>query len=478
LPPHAAPVAPVASTAQAAGAPLSIGAHLNLSVLWFALNFQFAALLPVVIPAQIALFVAPGAAGNARQALLLAALAAIGAAVTLVMQPLVGALSDRTTLRMGRRRPYIVGGTLLLLAGLALLALTHNLVLYVAGLTIVVIAHTISGTAYQGLLPDCVPEHQRGTASGYMGLMTMLGTAGSLAVASLLLSQSGAGHALVDAIAHGASEYYGIAGLIVLAAAVITVVGVRETPLPDQASSRSHASHTSTHHLHAVRRRERLRRHLDALWLDPWRHHNFRWVFLTRGFVMLGLALFMTFIAYYFARVVHTTNFVQATAINAVMALLGAVCSALLLGMLADRMPKVPVVCVSTGFMAAAALVFVVAPPGGIPLWPLGILFGLGYGAFTSVDWALALDALPSLSACGKDLGLWSIASTLPGILAPVVGGAVIVAAGALGVTDLGYRCVFALATLSLVLGALFVLKVRETRRTGRTADQQDSAAA
>jgi Na+/melibiose symporter-like transporter len=467
--------------------PLSIGAHLNLSVLWFALNFQFAALLPVVIPAQIALFVAPGAAGNARQALLLGALAAIGAAVTLVMQPLVGALSDRTTLRMGRRRPYIVGGTLLLLVGLALLALTHNLVLYVAGLTIVVIAHTISGTAYQGLLPDCVPEHQRGAASGYMGLMTMLGTAGSLAVASLLLSQSGAGHALVVAIARGASEYYGIAGLIVLAAAAITVVGVRETPLPDQTSSRSPASpashtsqtsHTSPPRLHAVRRRERLRHRLDALWLDPWRHHNFRWVFLTRGFVMLGLALFMTFIAYYFARVVHITNFVQATAINAVMALLGAVCSALLLGLLADRMPKVPVVFVSTGFMAAAALVFVVAPPGAIPLWPLGILFGLGYGAFTSVDWALALDALPSLSACGKDLGLWSIASTLPGILAPVVGGAVIVAAGALGATDLGYRCVFALATLSLVLGALFVLKVRETRRAGRAADQQGSAAA
>jgi MFS family permease len=467
----------VATTTQEAAGPLSIGAHLNLSVLWFALNFQFAALLPVVIPAQIALFVAPGAAGNAHQALLLGALAAIGAAVTLIMQPLIGALSDRTTLRMGRRRPYIVGGTLLLLVGLALLALTHNLVLYIAGLTIVVIAHTISGTAYQGLLPDCVPEHQRGTASGYMGLMTMLGTAGSLAVASLLLSQSGAGHALVAAIARGASEYYGIAGLIVLAAAVITVVGVRETPLLDVARSRAHTTYT-TPRLHAVGRRERLRHRLDALWLDPWRHHNFRWVFLTRGFVMLGLALFMTFIAYYFARVVHITNFVQATAINAVMALLGAVCSALLVGMLADRMPKVPVVCVSTGFMAAAALVFVVAPPGGIPLWPLGILFGLGYGAFTSVDWALALDALPSLGACGKDLGLWSIASTLPGILAPVLGGAVIVVAGALGVTDLGYRCIFALATLSLVLGALFVLKVRETRQAGRTADHQDSAAA
>ncbi len=448
----------------AAMASLSIGEHLNLSVLWFALNFQFAALLPIVIPAQIALFVVPGAAGNARQALLLGALAAIGAMVTLVLQPVVGALSDRTATRLGRRRPYILGGTLLLLIGLALLALTHDLALYITGLTVVVVAHTVSSTAYQGLLPDRVPDHQRGAASGYMGLMTMLGTVGSLAVASLLLSQRGIGQSIAAAIAHGASMYYAVAGLIVLVAAGITVVGVREVPYSCVVAERPEATCQTFHSRFAV-----LRRRLALLWLEPWRHHNFRWVFLTRGFVMLGLALFMTFIAYYFARVAHITNFVQATAINAVMALLGAVCSTLVLGIVADHMPRVPVVFIATGAMALAALAFVVAP-GAIPLWPLGILFGLGYGAFTSVDWALALDALPSLSASGKDLGLWSIASTLPGILAPVLGGAVIVCAGALGLTALGYRFVFALATLSLALGALFVLKVRETRRFGTAA--------
>jgi MFS family permease len=438
---------------------------LGLSFLWFALNFTFAALLPIVIPAQIVLFIAPGAAGNAQQALFLGGLAALGAVTAVIIQPVAGALSDRTRSRLGRRRPYVLGGGVIMLGGLTLLAATHNMALYVAGLFLVVVANTVSGAAFQGLVPDRVPAEQRGVASGYVGLMTLLGTVGSLAVASLLLGQGG-GHGSAAAglaTAHGAALFYGLGALVLLGGIVVTFVGVRETPhfplhLPHHHAAKTNED-TST-------RRERLAR----MWLAPWRHANFTWVFLTRGFVMLGLALFMTYIEYYFARVAHLTNFVQATAINAIMALLGAVASTLLLGALSDRMRRrVPIVFGASACMALAALAFVVAP-GQIPLWPLGILFGLGYGAYMSVDVALAIDALPSRSEAGKDLGLWSTASTLPGILAPMLGSVVIFAADRFGETALGYRAVFGLATLFLVLGAAFILKVRETRRTHEEA--------
>jgi MFS family permease len=443
---------------------------LGMSVLWFALNFQFAALLPIVVPAQILLLVTPGTAGSSQQALVLGGLAALGAITAVILQPLVGALSDRTVSRLGRRRPYIIAGGVLMLVGLTLLAASHMIVPYIIGLFLVVVANTVSSTAYQGLVPDKVPVKQRGVASGYMGLMTILGTVGSLAVASTLLGQSTtSGHSSSVAGAfHGAALFYALASGVLVASVLLTVAAVREVP---------HHLHHHHHHSHshdpaagtadpaATNHSDKplLRQRLAHMWLTPWRHANFTWVFLTRGFVMLGLALFMTYIEYYFARVQHLPNFIQATAFNAIMALLGAVCSTLVLGIMSDRTRRVPIVFVSTACMATAALTFVVAP-GRLPLWPLGILFGLGYGAYMSVDVALAVDALPSRSDAGKDLGLWNIASTLQSVIAPLLGSIVILVAGRLGVIALGYRTIFGLATVFLILGAIFILKVRETR--------------
>jgi MFS family permease len=175
---------------------------------------------------------------------------------------------------------------------------------------------------------------------------------------------------------------------------------------------------------------------------------------------MMGLTLFMTFIEYYFANVAHVTNFVQATAVVALLALFGAICSALLLGIYSDRVRRAPIVCVSTLLMATASFAFVIAP-GSFPLWILGILFGIGYGAYTSVDWALAIDAMPQLSTVGKDFALWGSSTNLSSILAPALGSLMIYLVSFYAATALGYRLVFAVATLFLIYGAIFVLKIR-----------------
>lgn len=441
---------------------------IGLSLPWFALNFQFAALLPIVIPTQILLFVAPGSTGNAQQALFLGGLAALGALTALVLQPTTGALSDRTRTRLGRRRPYIFASAIGLLVGLSLLALTHEIALFIAGLFIVVVANTVGTTACQGLVPDCVPAVQRGTASGFMGLMTLLGTVGSLAVASILLGASASGGAATNGIAQGAALYYALAAGVVIIFASIPLATIKENALARR-NGHPGARPSTQREADAPSRR---RAGLTAL-LHPWRHPNFRWVFLTRGFVMLGLALFMTYIEYYFARVAQSANFIQATATIAILALAGAVMSTLLMGVLSDRIGRrAPIVCVASAFMALAALAFVVAP-GRAPLWPLGILFGLGYGAYMSVDVALAVDSLPSLHAAGKDLGIWSMASTLPSVLAPILGSVVIALTSIFGQTVFGYRAVFALATVFLILGAGLVLRVREPRRHKTPARRQ-----
>ena len=79
-----------------------------------------------------------------------------------------------------------------------------------------------------------------------------------------------------------------------------------------------------------------------------------------------------------------------------------------------------------------------------------------------SVDWALSIDALPSLEHAGKDLGLWDASVTLPAIIAPLFGSLIINIGAHFGQLELGYRLVFTSAAIFLVVAAICVLFVRE----------------
>lgn len=436
--------------------PLSLLDQLLLSNFWFALNFQSSALLPVVVAAQVLLFVS-----NQDKVVLFGILSTVGTLAALLAQPLIGALSDHTRVHYGRRRPYILLGTVLSLIGMALLAKTASLLVFALAFLLVQIASNGSTAAYQSLIPDRVPPEQRGSAAGYMGLMTIFGSFASLAAAAYLFSNVGPGPNQAAEIQDDSSAFYLLTGVILLVTTIITVIGIAEnrpgelpSPKPDTPA--------------LTARRVPWRRRVVELWVAPLRHYNFRWVFLTRLSLMMGLWLFQTFIEYYLDDVLHLDNFIEATGVLAGLALVGAVVSAVAAGWLSDKTGRVKIVYLASGLMALAASAFVVAPSAWL-LWPMAVLFGLGYGAYLSVDWALAVDALPSLQEAGKDMGLWSIASNLPTVAAPVVGSVVItLVAALLHDAALGYRLVFALAALTLIAAAVFIIKVREERPARR----------
>ncbi|RYY34299.1 MAG: MFS transporter, partial [Sphingomonadales bacterium] len=89
----------------------------------------------------------------------------IAAPITgLLVQPVIGHLSDRTWTRLGRRRPYMLAGALL--TGLALLAMPSATTLWSASLMLWVLTASINVAMepFRALVADTLPEPQRTSA--------------------------------------------------------------------------------------------------------------------------------------------------------------------------------------------------------------------------------------------------------------------------------------------------------------------------
>src|ERR1700730_11087687 len=207
---------------------LTFRGQLVLNVLWFALNAQSAALLPIVIPAQIVLFITSKQVGSVQQVLFLSWLMIGASVISLFLPPLIGTLSDRTQGGFGRRRPYIVIGGLLVMLSTPLLVSAGSLVIFVGGLALLLLGKNILAPAYQSLVPDRVPGEQRGETSGYVGGITILGNVVGLALAAFLLGRVNQHSFSIETIRANAGIYYAVTAFLVLAAIVVTVCGVRE----------------------------------------------------------------------------------------------------------------------------------------------------------------------------------------------------------------------------------------------------------
>jgi MFS family permease len=412
---------------------LSLQHQVTLSALWLGLNFQSSALLPIVVPAQVLLLIDRGAVASSNQALAVSAISFGAAIIAIVVTPAAGAASDRLRSRFGRRRQLIVAGVLVAVVGQAALAASTPLFLFIAGLVIVSVGANVVTAAYQGMLPDVVNVSQRGAASGWLGFMTLIGSVGSLAAAGALLGNVSPGPKLGAEVSHGALLFYTLSAIVLALSAAVTVLGIEERAAP---SGPPHP------------------------WMQLLRHEPFRVVFAARALVMIGLTLFLTYIEYYLAATNGATAFVGATVAIALLALFGALVSSLALGIASDRVPRVRIVVAANLAMAAAAWIFVFAP-AQFPLAPLGILFGLGYGAYLSVDWALAIDSLPGQTSSARDLGIFTVSINLPSLIAPALGGVVIVLANVAGIGSLAYRLVFSLAAISLLLGVVVIRRLR-----------------
>ena len=122
---------------------------------------------------------------------------------------------------------------------------------------------------------------------------------------------------------------------------------------------------------------------------------------------------------------------------------------------------------VSLALQALVVTVFLFAHSYPLAI-AMGVVFGLGYGAYISVDWALATDVLPSMDDYARDMGVWHVALTLPQVIGAPIAGVLLDLGQAygpgVGLPTLGYTLLFSLALLFFILGTVFVSRIKRAR--------------
>lgn len=421
-----------------------------LSLYWFGASVHWTVILITTLPAQASLI-----GGDAVKGQTLGIVLSFGALVSMIVAPVFGALSDRIVTRFGRRRPWIVVGTLMNLVGLVGLAVfpkpndLSSLPLYIFAFMWVEFWNNVATAPYSALIPDVVPKEQRGSASGWYGLMSIFGTLVG-AVIPFAFTVNGVTNL---------TALYVFVGVVLFFSMLGTVVFVHEpkvTKVPPPFV---------------------LPQFVRNLF-SPMRDHDFRWVFFTRFLMVMGTFTVQQFLQYYMGDVVKTFNFfnvftaqnaIEATSVFLLLFIVGALPSSISAGILSDRFGRKLMVYISSAFQAAVPLIFIFFAPEFTITALLGLIFGIGYGAYQSVDWAMASEVLPSEEDYAKDMGVWHIAMTLPQVIATPIAGFLLDSFNRIGSSGgapstLGYNVIFALAAFYFILGTVLVRRIRKVR--------------
>jgi MFS family permease len=416
---------------------------LQISLYWFGISAIWGG-WSIIGPARLDDLVGTDAAGRAY-----AAIGVIGAFIALAVQPTVGSISDFTTSRWGRRKPYIAIGASLDLLFLIGLASSQTYLSVIAFVLLLQFSSNFAQGPFQGYVPDLVPEPQVNVASGLMGIMSVFGVIGGVAIAAAGLAES---DFFVPTIA---------LGFIELTLAIATVIFVREGRRAKPREGRSW-----------------FRIAAETWGTDILQERSYVWLLASRLCLLMAAGILPNVIVWYMERSLgiaksdERTWIIAATAIVGVMTLLSAMPAALMAG----RVGRKTVIYTSALTGAVGMTAFALAPE--IPIALAGAIFiGIGSGAFLSVDWALMTSIIPKASS-GRYMGMSNVATALGTTALPiVVGGLVADHFVQAGDPAAGPRVALLVAVGLYGLGSLLLRPVREPPPSRQLAQLRRSTA-
>lgn len=340
-----------------------------------------------------------------------------------LVQPVVGAMSDRTRTRIGRRKPFFIIGVTLTAASLLFLSTYPPLVPMLLVLAVNAFFLNVAVDPYTAMLADIVPQDQRGRVGALLAVFALLGAFSLTIFASQVWDRSPQLVFIVVA-----------AGLVITW--TITTIGVREPASPP-------------------RPREPLRVDVAGYLRDlVGRRELMKYVFAVL-FYWLGSGGVVPFITRFGTEVLGMQE--GESFLLAAPALIGGVVGAIAGGYLADRRGKKPVIAVAMLLLAIGAAIAGLLVSSTFQAYAaLGVL-GLANGAVFALLVPLLVDLVPPERAAemtGLGSGVWSLAQPVGAF-----------AAGVLIQVTANYRSAFVGAAVLMLLSFVILLAVRPPRR-------------
>jgi len=403
--------------------------YIKISIFGFAVAALWSSLHSIILPLRLLDF-----ASESVKNTYLGLLTFVGLVLAMAVQPVAGAVSDRSAFGWGRRRPYIlVGATLaiLLLPGIGIAGS------YAAIFVIYCLLQIFSNTAqgpFQAFIPDLVPEGKRGLASGVKTLLEIGGGVALLYPVAFLMDRYSTGGGL-----HWLELALYALAIVLLGAMLVTVITVKEQPGSGSGLPLRSALAAS------------FRINIGA-------NRTFIWFLASRLLILMAFTTIQTFALYFLRDVVGVDSPAQATARFSMVAVAGMLLVVYPAGRLSDRIGRRPLV-LSAGLLGALGVVLILLFQHSYTVVLLsGGLVGISFGAFMSTNWALATD----LVAKGEEaryLGLTNMATAGGAALARLIGPVIdFFNAQSFG---LGYQVMLLACLLYFIIGSALVVRVK-----------------
>lgn len=416
--------------AESAGSQPKVGAR----YIWLMVLAQFGVFMAFITPIAISLAIRVQELAPSNEEYL-GYITGAGALVVMISGPFLGVASDRTRSRLGRRRPFMIVGTLVGVVSLVLMALAPSVVILGLGWILAQLGWGQVLSNLQISTADRLPESQRGKVAGLTGFATQVAPVFGVIIASGLT-----GNPLLLFLVPG------VVGVVLVALFVLFV-------------------HEGDSRGNRFDERITFRSLLGKYLYNPRHYPDFSWNWLGRFLFYFGLTLNTTFTAFFFASRLG----LAVAEVAGIIALLGGVgvlattVGAIGGGFLSDKLRRRRLFLVIAGSLMATGMLIMAFSSDLSALIAGSLIVSVGIGGFAAVDQALLLDVLPERETdAGRFMGITGFATSIPQASAPLIAPLFLAIGATAG--DKNYTVLFVVAAACVFAGGLVVLRIKSVR--------------